>query len=96
MLLESNAIYAEIYRLQLMDESVVEAFGSEEAAALVATGNYAHAFGDDKIRVALIGAGGRGSGAAVNVTSSAPGVPSFRVACTARSLPGQARSSGSH
>lgn len=37
-LLESNAIYAEIYRLQLMDESVVEAFGSEGAAALVASG----------------------------------------------------------
>jgi ATP-binding cassette subfamily B protein len=39
-LLESNPIYAEIYRLQLMDESVVEAFGSEEAAALVAAGSH--------------------------------------------------------
>ena len=38
-LLENNAIYAEIYRLQLMDESVVEAFGSAEAAALVGAGN---------------------------------------------------------
>jgi len=38
-LLESNAIYAEIFRLQLMDESVVEAFGSEEAAALVGAGS---------------------------------------------------------
>jgi ATP-binding cassette subfamily B multidrug efflux pump len=37
-LMESNAIYAEIYQLQLMDESVVEAFGAEEAAALVAGG----------------------------------------------------------
>ena len=37
-LLENNAIYAEIYRLQLVDESVVEAFGSEEAAALAAAG----------------------------------------------------------
>jgi ABC-type multidrug transport system ATPase subunit len=34
-LLESNAIYAEIYRLQLMDESVEEAFGAERAAELV-------------------------------------------------------------
>jgi ATP-binding cassette subfamily B protein len=38
-LLENNAIYAEIFRLQLMDESVIEAFGEEEAAALVATGS---------------------------------------------------------
>jgi ABC-type multidrug transport system fused ATPase/permease subunit len=34
-LLESNPIYAEIYRLQLMDESVEEAFGAERAAELV-------------------------------------------------------------
>ncbi len=46
---------------------------SAASAALVATGNYAHAIGDDKIRVGLIGAGGRGSGAAVDV-SKTPGV----------------------
>ncbi|MPZ14241.1 MAG: ATP-binding cassette domain-containing protein [Chloroflexi bacterium] len=34
-LLESNPIYAEIFRLQLMDETVVEVFGAERAAALV-------------------------------------------------------------
>jgi ATP-binding cassette, subfamily B, multidrug efflux pump len=37
-LLETNAIYAEIFRLQLMDESVIEAFGAEGAAALVGAG----------------------------------------------------------
>ncbi|MBM2811261.1 MAG: hypothetical protein HW416_2020 [Chloroflexi bacterium] len=35
-LLESNAIYAEIYHLQLMDESVAETFGADGAAELVA------------------------------------------------------------
>ncbi len=52
-LLENNAIYAEIYRLQLMDESVVEAFGSEQAAALVATGHrngQGNGHGDDANR----------------------------------------------
>lgn len=34
-LLESNEIYAEIYQLQLVDESVVEAFGEEGVAALM-------------------------------------------------------------
>src|SRR5436309_2092983 len=43
-------------------------------AALVATGNYAHAQGSDTIRVGLIGAGGRGSGAVVNCANSSPGV----------------------
>jgi ATP-binding cassette subfamily B protein len=34
-LLETNPIYAEIYRLQLVDESVIEAFGEDATAALL-------------------------------------------------------------
>src|SRR2546430_1310634 len=36
------------------------------AAALLATGNYAYAQGSDKIKVGLIGCGGRGTGAAAD------------------------------
>jgi predicted dehydrogenase len=43
-------------------------------AALLASGNYAFAQGSDRIRVGLIGCGGRGSGAAINAVSAAPGV----------------------
>ena len=35
-LLESNSIYAEIYQLQLMDETVLQTFGSEDAVAAAA------------------------------------------------------------
>jgi predicted dehydrogenase len=38
--------------------------------AALAVGRFAHAAGDDKIRVGLIGCGGRGSGAAVNAISA--------------------------
>jgi ATP-binding cassette subfamily B protein len=37
-LLESNSIYAEIYHLQLMDETVVATLGEERVAALVGVG----------------------------------------------------------
>ena len=42
-LLESNSIYAEIYHLQLMDESVVAALGEERVATLVGAGAGARA-----------------------------------------------------
>ncbi|MCS6777080.1 MAG: Gfo/Idh/MocA family oxidoreductase [Chloroherpetonaceae bacterium] len=42
--------------------------------ALMATGNYAFARGSDRIRVGLIGCGGRGTGAAVDCASAAEGV----------------------
>ena len=44
------------------------------AAALLATGNYAFAQAPDKIRVGLIGCGGRGTGAAVQALTADPGV----------------------
>src|SRR5436190_16602644 len=47
---------------------------SAATAALVASGNYAHAQGSDSIRVGLIGAGGRGTDAAVNVCALSKGV----------------------
>src|SRR5262245_18326696 len=47
---------------------------SAATAALVASGNYAFAAGDDTMRVGLIGCGGRGSGAIVNAVESSPGV----------------------
>ncbi len=40
-LLETNAIYSEIYQLQLVDETVAEALG-EDAAAALAHSSYAH------------------------------------------------------
>jgi len=43
------------------------------AAALLATGNYAFAQGSDKIRVGLIGCGGRGTGAAADALQADPG-----------------------
>jgi len=43
-------------------------------AALAASGNYAFAQGSDKLKVALIGCGGRGSGAAADALSADPGV----------------------
>ncbi|HLJ54506.1 MAG TPA: Gfo/Idh/MocA family oxidoreductase [Chthonomonadaceae bacterium] len=42
-------------------------------AALVATGNYAFAQGSDKIRVGIIGCGGRGTGAAAQALNADPG-----------------------
>ncbi len=47
---------------------------SAAAAALVASGNYAHAQGSDRIRIGLVGCGGRGRGALQNAVSSADGV----------------------
>ncbi len=43
------------------------------AAALLATGNYAHAQSSGKIRVGLIGCGGRGTGAAADALQADPG-----------------------
>ena len=43
------------------------------AAALLATGNYAFAQGSDKIKVGLIGCGGRGTGAAADALQADPG-----------------------
>ncbi len=43
-------------------------------SALMSTGNFAHAQGSGKIRVGLIGCGGRGSGAAGNCIESSPNV----------------------
>src|SRR5690242_16957192 len=40
------------------------------AAALLATGNYAFAQGSGKIRIGLVGCGGRGSGAAVQALNA--------------------------
>jgi myo-inositol 2-dehydrogenase / D-chiro-inositol 1-dehydrogenase len=42
-------------------------------AALMATGNYAYAQGTGKLRVALIGCGGRGTGAAAQALAADPG-----------------------
>jgi myo-inositol 2-dehydrogenase/D-chiro-inositol 1-dehydrogenase len=44
------------------------------AAALLATGNYAFAGGADKIKIGLIGCGGRGTGAAAQALNADPGV----------------------
>ncbi len=44
------------------------------AAALIATGNYAHAQGSDQIKIGLIGCGGRGTGAAMQALNADPGV----------------------
>ena len=43
-------------------------------ATLLATGNYAYAAADDKIRLGVIGCGGRGSGAVVDCVRSSPNV----------------------
>lgn len=45
---------------------------SAAATVLLAGGNYAHAAGSDKIRVGVIGCGGRGSGAAKDCMDAAP------------------------
>ena len=42
------------------------------AVALMATGNYAHAQGTQKLKIGLIGCGGRGSGAAVQALNADP------------------------
>jgi myo-inositol 2-dehydrogenase / D-chiro-inositol 1-dehydrogenase len=47
---------------------------SGAAAALLATGNYAYAQGSDKIKIGLIGCGGRGTGAAAQALTADPGV----------------------
>lgn len=43
-------------------------------AAVLATGNFAFAAGSDKIKIGLIGCGGRGSGAAADALQADPGV----------------------
>jgi predicted dehydrogenase len=53
---------------------LVTSAGSVATAALMATGNYAFAAGDDKIRVGIIGCGGRGTDALHNVLDADPGV----------------------
>ena len=44
------------------------------AAALLAAAPLAHAAGDDRIRVGLVGCGGRGTGAATQALDADPGV----------------------
>lgn len=44
------------------------------AASILASGNYAFAQGSDRLRVGLIGCGGRGAGAAVDALQADPGV----------------------
>lgn len=44
------------------------------AATLLASGNYAYAAGSDKLRIGLIGCGGRGTGAAEQALNADPGV----------------------
>jgi predicted dehydrogenase len=60
----------------LSRREVIQAAAGMTAAALTgALGtNYAHAAGSERLRVGLIGCGGRGSGAAVDCVSSASGV----------------------
>ncbi|MBW3622723.1 MAG: Gfo/Idh/MocA family oxidoreductase [Armatimonadetes bacterium] len=58
-------------RRDFIKSSTVSAAG---AAAVMASGNYAYAAATDKIRVGLIGCGGRGTGAAGDVANAAPGV----------------------
>lgn len=48
--------------------------GAAGIAAMAATGNYAFAQGSDRIRVGLIGCGGRGTGAAGDCANAAPGI----------------------
>src|SRR5437867_2262583 len=47
---------------------------SAATAAMVATGNYAHASVEDTIKVALIGCGGRGTQAAEQAVTSSPNI----------------------
>jgi predicted dehydrogenase len=47
---------------------------SAASAALLASGNYAFAQGSDRLRVGLIGCGGRGSGAAVQCIEDQPSI----------------------
>src|SRR6266567_1084794 len=50
------------------------AAASTAAAALIASGNYAHAQGSDVIKIGLIGCGGRGTGAAADALQADPGI----------------------
>ncbi len=52
---------------------IKSATAASAAAALLATGNYAHAQGSDRIKVGLIGCGGRGTGAAADALQADPG-----------------------
>ena len=56
-------------RRQFIKSSAV----SGAAAALLASGNYAYAEGSSKIRIGLIGCGGRGTGAAADALQADPG-----------------------
>ena len=50
-----------------------QATAATAAAALLATGNYAYGDGSSKLRVGLIGCGGRGTGAAAQALAADPG-----------------------
>jgi len=52
----------------------VKASAAVSAAAVLGAGSSAYAAGSDRIRVGVIGCGGRGTGAAWNCVNSAPGV----------------------
>jgi myo-inositol 2-dehydrogenase / D-chiro-inositol 1-dehydrogenase len=49
-------------------------------AGLMASGNFAYAAGSDTLRVGLVGCGGRGTGAARDCVTSAPGVQLYAIA----------------
>src|SRR5580658_9345414 len=53
---------------------LIKATAATGAAALLASGNYAFAQGSDQIKIALIGCGGRGTGAAMQALNADPGV----------------------
>ncbi len=68
---ESNIGDANVTRRDFLKTGTLAAAGT---AAFLATGNYAFAQGSGTIRVGLVGCGGRGTGAAGDCASSAPGV----------------------
>lgn len=61
-----------ISRRDFVRSSAVTAVGV--SSGLLATGNFAYAEGSDRLRVGLVGCGGRGKGAAVDVVQAADGV----------------------
>jgi predicted dehydrogenase len=63
-----NATFASASRREFLQTTTAT------GAALLATGNYAFAQGSDRLKVGLIGCGGRGTGAAANTLAGDPNV----------------------
>lgn len=61
-----------VSRRDFMKQSAVATAGL--SAGLMASGNYAYAGGTDSLKIALVGCGGRGTGAANNCVTSSEGV----------------------